>query len=112
MIARATTRIRTPPATGRLPADPGHHPRREHPRHAGAAAGALTTAQQVGGALGVGVVGIVYYGSLADGVPTAFRHGLIYLVLVALALAGPVQPLPRTAARTKAAPVAREGAHA
>ncbi|MGW1550191.1 hypothetical protein [Streptomyces sp. NPDC002346] len=109
MIARATTRIRTPPATGRLPADPGHHPRREHPQHAGAAAGALATAQQVAGALGVGVV---YYGSLADGVPTAFRHGLIYLVLVALALAGLVQLLPRTAARTKAAPVAREGAHA
>jgi EmrB/QacA subfamily drug resistance transporter len=82
------------------------------PQHAGAAAGALTTAQQVGGALGVGVVGIVYYGSLADGVPAAFRHGLIYLILVALALAGLVQLLPRTAARTKAAPVAREEAHA
>ncbi|MEV7236610.1 MFS transporter [Streptomyces sp. NPDC051020] len=82
------------------------------PQHAGAAAGALTTAQQVGGALGVGVVGIVYYGSLADGVPTAFRHGLIYLVLAALALAGLVQLLPRTAGRTKAAPVAREGVHA
>ncbi|MGV9328220.1 MFS transporter [Streptosporangium sandarakinum] len=68
------------------------------PRHAGAAAGILTTAQQVGSAVGVGVVGIVFYGSLSAGVAGAFRHGLVYLIVVALAVAALVQAVPRTAA--------------
>ncbi|MEU1470188.1 MFS transporter [Streptomyces sp. NPDC005761] len=81
--------------------------------HAGAAAGALTTAQQVGGALGVGAVGIVYYGSVGDGVPTAFRHGLIHLIVVALVLTALVQLLPRKAGKPGApTPSAREGATA
>ncbi|WP_197093889.1 MFS transporter [Nonomuraea sp. SBT364] len=66
------------------------------PRHAGAAAGVLTTAQQVGAALGVGIVGIVFYGSLPGGVSLAFQHGLIYLIVVALAIAALVQLLPHT----------------
>ncbi|MGW0434215.1 MFS transporter [Micromonospora sp. NPDC003197] len=65
------------------------------PRHAGAAAGALTTAQQVGGAIGVGIVGIVFYGSLSAGVAQAFQHSLVYLIAITLALAGLVQLLPR-----------------
>lgn len=68
------------------------------PHHAGAAAGALTTMQQVGGAIGVGIVGIVFYGSLARGITPAFQHGLLYLIAIALALAGLVQLLPRTPA--------------
>ncbi|MEU1437495.1 MFS transporter [Streptomyces sp. NPDC005786] len=81
--------------------------------HAGSAASALTTAQQVGGALGVGAVGVVYYGSLADGVPTAFRHGLIYLIVIALVLTALAQLLPRGVRR--GSPVTsstREGATA
>ena len=68
------------------------------PQHAGAAAGVLTTTQQVGGAVGVGIVGIVFYGSLSDGVTQAFQHGLLYLIAAALAVAGLVQLLPRTTA--------------
>ncbi|WP_406091266.1 MFS transporter [Streptomyces sp. NBC_01013] len=83
------------------------------PRYAGAAASALTTAQQVGGALGVGAVGIVYYGSVTDGIPTAFRHGLIYLIAVALVLTALAQLLPRGAGRNSApVPPTREGAPA
>ncbi|TDD55759.1 MFS transporter [Nonomuraea terrae] len=72
------------------------------PQQAGAAAGVLTTTQQVGSALGVGIVGIVFYGSLPDGVSQAFQHGLVYLVAIAIAVAGLVQLVPRAAgARTR-----------
>lgn len=66
------------------------------PHQAGAAAGALTTTQQVGGAIGVGLVGIVFYGSLASGITPAFQHGLLFLIAIAVTLAGLVQLLPRT----------------
>ncbi|RKN45693.1 MFS transporter [Streptomyces hoynatensis] len=80
------------------------------PRHAGAAAGLLTTTQQAGGALGVGIIGIVFYGGGPDG----FRHSLLYLVWVALAVAALVQWLPRSpAAPPRAArPAGREAAPA
>ncbi|MCC5577718.1 MFS transporter [Microtetraspora sp. AC03309] len=83
------------------------------PHHAGAAAGALTTAQQVGGALGVGIVGIVFYGGLSDGMTRAFQHGLVYLIAVALAVAGLVQLLPRTprAPRARAQSLTRSATH-
>jgi EmrB/QacA subfamily drug resistance transporter len=80
------------------------------PHHAGAAAGVLTTAQQVGGALGVGIVGIVFYGSLSGGVAHAFQHGLVYLIIVTLAIAGLVQLLPRTTVKRDAAPASPAGA--
>lgn len=70
------------------------------PHHAGGAAGALTTAQQVGGALGVGIIGIVFYNALSGGVTVAFQHGLVYLIVITLAIAALVQWLPR--ARTAA----------
>ncbi|MFD1320237.1 DHA2 family efflux MFS transporter permease subunit [Micromonospora sonneratiae] len=69
------------------------------PHHAGAAAGALTTAQQVGGAIGVGIVGIVFYGSLSAGVAQAFQHSLVYLIAITVALAGLVQLLPGPTAK-------------
>ncbi|MFF4127444.1 MFS transporter [Microbispora rosea] len=68
------------------------------PHHAGGAAGALTTAQQVGGALGVGIIGIVFYSALSGGVTVAFQHGLIYLIVITLAIAALVQWLPRARA--------------
>ncbi|MFF9279200.1 hypothetical protein [Streptomyces griseosporeus] len=40
-------------------------------RGVGVGAGALTTAQQVGGALGVGIVGVVFYGAVDQGVTEA-----------------------------------------
>jgi EmrB/QacA subfamily drug resistance transporter len=66
------------------------------PQHAGAAAGVLTTTQQLGSALGVGIIGIIFYGSLSGGVSHAFQHGLIYLIAVSLAITALVQLLPRT----------------
>jgi MFS family permease len=50
------------------------------PEQAGAASGALTTAQYVGSALGVALVGIAFFGDLGAGFATAFEHGLWVLV--------------------------------
>jgi MFS family permease len=50
------------------------------PEQAGAAAGALTTAQYVGSALGVALVGIAFFGGLSAGFASAFEHGLWVLV--------------------------------
>jgi MFS family permease len=66
------------------------------PHHAGAAAGVLTTTQQVGGAIGVGIIGVVFYSNLSAGVNQAFQHGLVYLIAITLTIAGLVQMLPRS----------------
>ena len=70
------------------------------PQHAGAAAGVLATAQQVGGAVGVALVGVVFYRSLGAG---AFGHAmtaaLILLAGLTVATAALVQLLPRRARR-------------
>jgi MFS family permease len=50
------------------------------PEQAGAAAGALTTAQYVGSAFGVALVGIAFFGGLGAGFAAAFEHGLWVLV--------------------------------
>jgi hypothetical protein len=78
------------------------------PQHVGSASGVLSTVQQVGNALGVAIIGIVFYGavtgrSLADVIPGAFRDSLIYLITVEVALAALVQLLPRDPAGNKAA---------
>ena len=65
------------------------------PQQAGAVAGALTTAVQLGGALGVAIVGILFYGNASAGTTSAFGHGLVYLIAVTLAVAALVQALPR-----------------
>jgi EmrB/QacA subfamily drug resistance transporter len=68
------------------------------PAHAGAAAGVLATAQQVGGAVGVALVGVMFYRSLGAG---AFGHAMtVALILLAgltAATAALVQLLPRRA---------------
>ncbi|WP_327352358.1 MFS transporter [Streptomyces sp. NBC_01304] len=71
-------------------------------RYAGSAGGVLATAQQVGGALGVAVVGIVFYGVLGDrplaaDFGPAFTWGLGTLIGCCLATAALVQLLPRPA---------------
>jgi EmrB/QacA subfamily drug resistance transporter len=68
---------------------------RVSPQHAGPASGVLSTVQQVGNALGVALIGIVFYGTLGGGVPHAFRGCLIFLIAVELVLAGLVQLLPK-----------------
>ena len=50
------------------------------PEQAGAAAGALSTAQYVGSAIGVAVVGIAFFGAVHGGYGTAFQDGLWVLV--------------------------------
>jgi len=68
------------------------------PQHAGAAAVVLATAQQVGGAVGVALVGVVFYRSLGAG---AFGHAMtVALILLAgltVVTAALVQLLPRRA---------------
>lgn len=46
------------------------------PEAAGSASGALSTAQQVGGALGVALVGVVFYGAFEPATPGSAAHAL------------------------------------
>jgi predicted MFS family arabinose efflux permease len=70
-------------------------------RHAGAGAGVMSTAVQIGNALGVAVIGIIFYSPL--GAAAAYAHALLasvmYLILIGLTLALLVQFLPRHRAR-------------
>jgi EmrB/QacA subfamily drug resistance transporter len=69
---------------------------RIRPHHAGSAAGILSTTVQVGNALGVALIGIVFYTALTPHhYPRAFAHGLTYLIAVELAVATLIQFLPR-----------------
>jgi EmrB/QacA subfamily drug resistance transporter len=74
------------------------------PKYAGAAAGVLATMLQVGNALGVAIIGIIFYGALGTGqsrtsaksaYPAAFGASLIYLIVLAVAVAALLQMLPR-----------------
>jgi EmrB/QacA subfamily drug resistance transporter len=73
---------------------------RVKPQHAGAAAGVLTTGIQVGNALGVAIVGIIFYSVLnhthgVNAYAHAFAFSLIYVIFAAALLATLVQLLPR-----------------
>jgi len=61
------------------------------PHHTGAASGVVSTVMQVGGAVGVAVIGIVFYSALGSSTtPAAYTHaftaGLELLVGVAVAV--------------------------
>jgi hypothetical protein len=62
-------------------------------QHAGVASGVMATVQQVGNALGVAVIGLMYYGALASragaaaAAQQAFRISLVDLFVLALAVA-------------------------
>lgn len=65
------------------------------PEHAGAASGVLATAQQVGGAVGVAVVGVVFYRGLGtDAYTHAFAVSVWVLAALTVLTAGLVQLLP------------------
>ncbi|MED7949775.1 MFS transporter [Streptomyces sp. BE303] len=66
------------------------------PRLAGSAAGVVATVQQVAGALGIALIGILYYGA-ADPA-TAFGVSVGALAVLELLLVGLVQLLPRRTA--------------
>ncbi len=70
------------------------------PRHAGAAAGVLATMQQVANALGVALIGIIFYGALGatnpvSAYPHAFDASLIYLIALEVGVAALILFLPR-----------------
>ena len=68
------------------------------PQHTGAASGALTTGLQVGNAIGVAVVGVIFFESLSHDASASYAHAfawsLTYLIGLSLALAALVQWLP------------------
>ncbi|MFB9234232.1 MFS transporter [Plantactinospora siamensis] len=63
------------------------------PRHTGAATGVLSTVNQTGNAVGVALIGVVFYRT-AD-VAQGFRAGLVALIVLELSLALLIQTLPR-----------------
>ena len=66
------------------------------PRHAGAASGVLSTAQQVGNTIGVAAIGALFYGALGPqgDYAGAFELALVAVAAVCLAVAALVQLLP------------------
>ena len=73
-------------------------------RHAGAASGVLSTAQQIGNAVGVAVIGVVFYGALGsapapEDFAHAFRVAIAVIIGLALAVSVLVQLLPRAERR-------------
>jgi EmrB/QacA subfamily drug resistance transporter len=72
------------------------------PERVGTASGVLTTGMQVGSALGVALIGVVFYRVLADspvrtGFAHAFSSSLVFVLGVAVVLVLVVQLLPRRA---------------
>ncbi len=76
------------------------------PTYAGAVSGVLSTAQQVGNALGVAVVGMVFFGAVGGGYDHALEWSLVVLAATtaAVALLGTLLR-PRTGAETPEAEV-------
>ncbi|MET8000971.1 MFS transporter [Nonomuraea glycinis] len=71
------------------------------PEGGGSAAGVLQTGQRLGSAIGIAAAGSVFFGSLPEGWPTAFRHGLLVVVLcVTIALTAALYDLIRTRTTT------------
>ena len=67
--------------------------------HAGAASGVLATGMQVGGALMIAVIGVVFFGALGHGAfAHAFASSLVALAALTAVTAALVQLLPRPAA--------------
>lgn len=71
------------------------------PQHAGTVSGTSSTVQQVGNALGVALVGIVFFGRLGDGMVDAFGASLVYLTATTLAVALAATFLPRRPRRAQ-----------
>jgi MFS family permease len=66
------------------------------PQHAASAAGVLSTAQEAGGALGIAVVGVVFFSVVGSGgFGSAFHASLLVLIAAFAVVAGLVQLLPR-----------------
>jgi MFS family permease len=77
------------------------------PQRAGAVSGALSTMQQVGNSLGVAVTGVIFFGTVDNGIAHAFELSLAELV----ALLGTVAALTRLLPRHGEPASARTGPH-
>ena len=64
--------------------------------HAGGASGAVTTAQNVGGALGVAITGVIFFGALHGGYAHALELSLVELAALLLGVAALTRLLPAT----------------
>jgi MFS family permease len=64
------------------------------PQRAGAAAGVLSTMQQVGNALGVAVTGVIFFGAPHSGFARAFVLSVAELAALLFGVAAPTRPLP------------------
>ncbi len=64
------------------------------PEQAGAASGALSTMQNVGGALGVAITSVIFFGALHGGYAHAFQLSLAELAALLVAVAGLTRLLP------------------
>jgi EmrB/QacA subfamily drug resistance transporter len=71
------------------------------PRYAGVASGVLSTAQNVGNALGVALVGVIFFGALdgGDSISDAFRLSLLYLAAGCIVVAALIHTMGRSDAR-------------
>jgi EmrB/QacA subfamily drug resistance transporter len=79
-----------------------------HPRNAGAASGVLSTANQVGNAVGVALVGVVFYSAVGPDAhfTVAFRTAILVILGVCVAVSALVQLLPGRAPREPVAAAA------
>ncbi len=66
------------------------------PEQAGAASGALTTMQNVGNALGVALIGVIFFGAVHSGFATAFELSLAALAAILIGVAALTRLLPAT----------------
>jgi len=68
------------------------------PEQAGAASGVLSTIQNVGNALGVAIVGVIYFGAVHSGSAGAFQLSLVALAAILVGVAALTRLLPAPAA--------------
>jgi EmrB/QacA subfamily drug resistance transporter len=64
------------------------------PARAGAVSGVLSTMQNVGGALGVAVIGVIFYGALPHGIGHAFQLSVAVLAVALVGVAAMTRLLP------------------
>ena len=81
------------------------------PAYAASVSGALSTVQQLGNALGVALIGLVFYGATDRGIDVAFAESLLALVGGTVALAAVTLLVGRAARRTgsESEPVPAQG---
>ncbi len=70
------------------------------PEQAGAASGVLSTIQNVGNALGVAIVGVIYFGAVHSGLAGAFQLSLVALAAILVGVAALTRLLPAPAGVT------------